>query len=47
VLKAEEDRGTYAEDALATLPEDFQRLTPKHKFIVCEIVRALLRAEKR
>jgi len=47
VLKAEEDRGAYAEDAVATLPEDFQRLTPKHKLMVCEIVHALLRAEKR
>jgi hypothetical protein len=47
VLKAEEERGAYLEDAVATLPEDFQRLTPKHKFMVCEIVRALLRAEKR
>lgn len=46
VLKVEEERGTYGEDALTTLPEDFQRLAPRHKLMVCEIVRALLRAEK-
>ena len=46
-LKVGEDRCTYGEDALTTLPEDFQRLTPRHKMVVCEIVRALLRAEKR
>lgn len=46
-LKVEEERSTYGEDALKTLPEDFQRLTPRHKVIVCEIVHALLRAEKR
>lgn len=43
----EEDRSAYGEDAVATLPDDFQRLTPRHKFMVCEIVHALLRAEKR
>jgi hypothetical protein len=47
VLKVEEERGIYGEDAIITLPEDFQRLTHKHKMMVCEIVRALLRAEKR
>ena len=47
VLKAEAERGIYGEEAVATLPEDFQRLTPKHKIMVCEIVQALLRAEKR
>ena len=47
VLKAEEKRSVYGEDAVVTLPEDFQRLTPRHKVMVCEIVRALLRAEKR
>ena len=46
VLKAEEECSTYGEDAVITLPEDFQLLTPKHKVMVCEIVRALLRAEK-
>ena len=46
-LKAVEERSTYEEDALITLPEDFQRLTPRHKMVVCEIVHALLRAEKR
>ncbi len=45
--KLEEERSTYEEDALTTLPEDFQRLAPKRKVMVCEIVRALLRAEKR
>lgn len=44
--KLEEERNTYGQDALSTLPEDFQRLAPKHKVMVCEIVRALLRAEK-
>jgi len=47
VLKVEEERSIYGEDAATTLPEDFQRLTPKHKTMVCEIVHALLRAEKR
>lgn len=47
VLKIEEDRNVYGEDALATLPDDFQRLTPRHKMVICEIVHALLRAEKR
>ena len=46
-LKVEEERNVYGEEAVATLPEDFQHLTPKHKVMVCEIVRALLRAEKR
>jgi hypothetical protein len=46
-LKVEEERSAYGEDALKTLPEDFQRLAPRHKAIVCEIVHALLRAEKR
>ncbi len=39
--------GIYGEEAVINLPEDFQRLTPKHKTMVCEIVHALLRAEKR
>ena len=47
VLKVEEERSTYEEDAVMTLPEDFQRLSPEHKIMVCEIVRALLRTEKR
>ena len=47
VLKVEEERSIYEEEAAATLPEDFQRLTSKHKTMVCEIVHALLRAEKR
>lgn len=46
VYKVEEERSTYEDDALITLPEDFQRLAPKHKMMVCEIVHALLRAEK-
>lgn len=46
-LKIDGERSTYGEDTLTTLPEDFQRLTPKHKLMVCEIVHALLRAEKR
>lgn len=46
-LKVEEERGIYGEDALITLPEDFQRLAPRHKTMVCEIVHALLRVEKR
>ena len=46
-LKAEEEQSAYGEDTLITLPEDFQRLAPRHKTMVCEIVRALLRAEKR
>ena len=47
VLKIEEERSVYMEDAAATLPEDFQRLTPRHKTMVCEIVHALLREKKR
>jgi len=47
VLKVEEERSIYGEEAVITLPEDFQRLTPRHKTMVCEIVHALLRAEKR
>ncbi len=46
-LKVEEQRAVYAEEVSATLPEDYQRLTPKHKAMVCEIVQALLRAEQR
>lgn len=46
VLKAEEARSTYGEEACETLPDDFQRLSAKHKILVCEIVRALLLAEK-
>jgi len=46
VLKAEEERSTYGEEASATLPEDYQRLSDKHKTLVCEIVQALLLAEK-
>jgi hypothetical protein len=46
-LKAEEERAAYTEEISATLPEDYQRLTPGHKAIVCEIVQALLRAEQR
>ncbi len=47
VLKLEEERNRQIEDALATLPEDFQRLSNKHKVMVCEIVRELLRTVKR
>jgi hypothetical protein len=46
VLKVEAERSIYGEEAIATLPEDFQHLTPKHKMMIHEIVRALLRAEK-
>lgn len=45
-LKVEEKNSAYGEDVLTTLPEDFQHLTPRHKMVVCEIVHALLRAEK-
>lgn len=41
VLKVEEERGVYGDETIATLLEDFQRLTPKQKIMVCEIVRAL------
>ena len=47
MLKIEGECSTHGEDAATALPEDFQRLTPRHKVMVCEIVRALLRAEKR
>lgn len=47
VLKAEEKPGTYGEDLIKSLPDDFQRLTPRHKIMVCEIVQALLHSEKR
>ena len=46
-LKVEAGRSIYGEETVATLPEDFQRLSPKHKIMVCEIVWVLLRAEKR
>ena len=46
VQKMEEERNTYGVDVYTTLPEDFQRLAPKHKAMVCEIVRALLRTEQ-
>lgn len=46
-LKVEEACGAYDTDTLATLPEDFQRLSLEHKLMVGEIVRALLHAEKR
>lgn len=41
VLKVEEKRGVYGDETITTLLEDFQRLTPKQKTMVCEIVRAL------
>lgn len=44
--KIEEERSHYGENAIATLPEDFLRLSPQHKTMVCEIVHALLRLEK-
>ena len=47
ILKVEEERASYGEEAMATLPEDYQRLSLKHKIMVSEIVHALLRAEKR
>jgi hypothetical protein len=47
VPKVEEERAHYGESVDSTLPEDFHRLSPKHKTMVCEIVRALLRSEKR
>jgi hypothetical protein len=47
VMKLEESHGTYEEEATATLPEDYDRLTPKHKIMVCEIVQALLLTQKR
>lgn len=40
-LKVEEERGAYGDETIATLLEDFQRLMPKQKSMVCEIVRAL------
>ena len=46
VLKLEEERSFYGEEMIVTLPEDFQRLSPKHKLMVCEFVHALLKAEK-
>lgn len=46
VQKLEQEQNTYREDAIASLPEDFQRLAPRHKVMVCEIVQALLQMEK-
>ena len=40
-LKVEEETGVYSDETIATLLEDFRRLTPKQKIMVCEIVRAL------
>ena len=45
-LQKEEQSADEVDDFI-TLPEDFQRLSPKHKMMVCEIVHALLKAEKR
>lgn len=47
VLKVEEERASYGPETIATLPDDYQRLSLKHKIMVNEIVHALLRAEKR
>lgn len=40
-LKVEEERGVYGDKTIAILLEDFQRLAPKQKIMVCEIVHAL------
>ncbi|KAF0206278.1 MAG: hypothetical protein FD173_281 [Gallionellaceae bacterium] len=40
-LKVEEERGFYGDKTTAILLEDFQRLAPKQKIMVCEIVHAL------
>lgn len=40
-LKIEEEKSFYGDETIATLLEDFQRLAPKQKIMVCEIVRAL------
>lgn len=40
-LKVEEKRGAYGDETITTLLEDFQRLAPKQKTMVCEIVHAL------
>jgi hypothetical protein len=45
-VKTEDERSAYGKNAASTLPKDFQHLTLAHKTMVCEIVRALLRAEK-
>ena len=39
-LKVEQERRVYGDETIALL-EDFQRLAPKQKIMVCEIVRAL------
>lgn len=41
VLKVEEEMGVYGDETIATLLEDFQRLAPEQKIMVCEIVHAL------
>lgn len=41
---AEPDTNRYAEYAV-TLPEEFARLSLRHKEMVCEIIRALLKAK--
>ncbi len=46
-LKVEQERRMYGDETVAALVEDFQRLAPKQKTLVCEIVHALLRADKR
>jgi transcriptional regulator with XRE-family HTH domain len=42
---AEPDEARYA-DRLIALPDEFARLSPRHKEMVCEIVRALLKTKR-
>ncbi len=46
-LKVEEEHSIYGEEASATLLDDYERLSAKHKAMVCEFVKALLRADKK
>ena len=39
--KVEEEKSFYGDETIAALLEDFRRLAPKQKIMVCEIVHAL------
>lgn len=47
LLKFEQENSVYADRPANLLLEDFQRLTPRHRTLVSEIVLALLRKDGR
>ncbi len=44
ILTAEEARAEYR---VTTLPKDFDRLSPEHQQVVCDLIQSLLRIKKR